>query len=47
VSEVKQAQEDTDKAKAKEEQAAADMFQLYVNLLSVDAKYVWNRIVQE
>ena len=23
------------------------MFQLYANLLSVDARYVWNKIVQE
>ncbi len=23
------------------------MFQLYVNLLSVDAKYAWNKIVSE
>jgi hypothetical protein len=38
VSEIKQAQEAADKAKAKGEQAAADMTQLYANLLLVDAK---------
>jgi hypothetical protein len=37
ISEIKQAQEATDKAKAKREQAAMDVFQLYVNLLSVNA----------
>jgi hypothetical protein len=36
ISEVKQAQEGADKTKAKGEQAAADMFQLYANLLSVN-----------
>jgi hypothetical protein len=36
ISEVKQAQEGADKAKAKGEQAAADMFQFYAILLSVD-----------
>ena len=35
MSEIKQAQEATDKVKAKREQAAADMFQLYANLLFV------------
>jgi hypothetical protein len=39
VSEIKQAQEATDKAKDMGEQAAADMIQLYANLLSVNAKY--------
>jgi hypothetical protein len=29
------------------DKAAADMFQLYANLLSVDARYAWNKIVQE
>ncbi len=32
------------KAKARGEQPAADTFQLYKNLLSVDVKYVWNKI---
>ncbi len=35
VSEIKQAQEATDKAQAKGEQATMDMFQLYANLLPV------------
>jgi hypothetical protein len=47
VSEIKQAQEATDKAKAKGEQAAVDMFQLYANLLSVNAKYSLNKIVHK
>jgi hypothetical protein len=38
VSEIKQAQEATDKAKAKGEQASTDMSQLYAKLLLVDAK---------
>jgi hypothetical protein len=38
VFEIKQAQEAADKAKAKGEHVAADMFQLYANLLSVDVK---------
>ncbi len=29
------------------DKAATDMFQLYTNLLSVDARYAWNKIVQE
>ncbi len=29
------------------DKAAADMFQLYANLLSVDTRYAWNKIVQE
>ena len=29
------------------DKAAADMFQLYANLLSVDARYAWNKIIQE
>jgi hypothetical protein len=44
---LKQTQEFTDKAKAKGERAAADMLLLYANLLSVDAKYSWNKIPQE
>jgi hypothetical protein len=47
VSEIKQAQEAADKAKAKGEQAAVNMFQLYMNLLSVNAKYAWNKIVHK
>ncbi len=47
VSEIKQAQEATDKAKDMGEQAAADMIQLYANLLSVNAKYGWNKIIHK
>jgi hypothetical protein len=47
MSDIKQAQEATKKAKAKGEQAAADMFQVYTNLLSIDAKYAWNKIVHK
>ncbi len=47
VSNIKQAQEAAEKAKATAEQAALDMFQLYVNLLSINAKYLWNKITQE
>jgi hypothetical protein len=47
LSDVKQAQEATEKAKAKGEQAAADMFQLFANLLSIDAKDAWNKIVHK
>ena len=31
----------------KRDKAAEDMFQLYANLLSVDTRYAWNKIVQE
>jgi hypothetical protein len=34
-------------AKNKKEVAATKMFQFYANLLSLDAKYVWNKIVRE
>ncbi len=34
-------------AKNKKEAAATKMFQFYANLLSLDAKYVWNKIVRE
>ncbi len=34
-------------AKNKKEAAATKMFQFYTNLLSLDAKYAWNKIVQE
>jgi hypothetical protein len=47
VSEIKQAQEAADKAKTKGEQAATDMFQLYANFLSVNTKYMWNKIINE
>ncbi len=29
------------------DKVAADMFQLYANLLSADVRYAWNKIVQE
>jgi hypothetical protein len=46
VSEIKQAQKATDKAraKAKGEQATMDISQLYANLLSVNAKYMRSKI---
>jgi hypothetical protein len=47
LSEVKQAQEATEKANAKVKQAASIMFQLYASLLSNNAKYVWNKIVHK
>jgi hypothetical protein len=34
-------------AKNKKDAAATKMFQFYANLLSLDAKYVWNKIVQK
>ncbi len=34
-------------AKNKKKAAATKMFQFYANLLSLDAKYVWNKIVRE
>jgi hypothetical protein len=33
--------------KNKREAAATKMFQFYANLLSLDAKYLWNKIVRE
>ncbi len=43
----KKATEATKNARAKVESAAWDMFLFYANLLSVVAKYVWNKIIQE
>jgi hypothetical protein len=40
VFEIKQAQEAAEKAMAKGEQAAADMFQLFAKMLSIDPKYM-------
>jgi hypothetical protein len=34
-------------AKNKREAAATKMFQFYTNLLSLDSKYAWNKIVRE
>lgn len=45
--ELSSAQEAAVEAKNRAELAANDMFQLYANLLSVDAKYAWNKIVHE
>jgi hypothetical protein len=45
LAKIKQAQGAMDKVKAKGEQAIADMFQFYANLLSVDANYAWNKII--
>ncbi len=44
---LKKAKEVAENARAQVESAAQDMLQFYANLLSVDAKYVWNKIVQE
>jgi hypothetical protein len=45
--ELSSAQEAAAEAKGKADQAANDMFQLYANLLSVDAKFARNKIVHE
>jgi hypothetical protein len=45
--ELKQALEDAAQAMTKRDKATEDMFQLYANLLSVNARYPWNKIVQE
>jgi hypothetical protein len=45
--ELKQALEAVAEATTQRDKAAADMFQLYANLLSVNARYPWNKIVQE
>ncbi len=37
--ELKQALEDVEEARTKRDKAAEDMFQLYANLLSVNARY--------
>ncbi len=44
MSDIKQAQDTAEKVKANGEQAAADMFQLYANLLPINTKYLWNKI---
>ncbi len=44
---LKKAKEAADNAKDKAKSAVKDMFQLYVNLLSVNAKYPWNKILKE
>jgi hypothetical protein len=45
--ELKQALEAVEEATTQRDKAAADMFQLYANLLSVNARYAWNKIVHE
>jgi len=45
--ELKQALKAAEKATTLRDKAVADMFQLYANLLSVDVRYAWNKIVQE
>ncbi len=45
--ELKQALEAAEEATMKRDKAAKDMFQLYANLLSVNARYAWSKIVQE
>ncbi len=44
---LKKTKESAENAIAKVESAVKDMFQFYTNLLSVDAKYAWNKIVKE
>jgi hypothetical protein len=44
---LKKAKEAPENTRAKRESAAKDMFQFYANLLSIDAKYTWNKIIQE
>jgi hypothetical protein len=43
----KEAKAATETAKNKRKAAATNMFQFYANLLSADAKYVWNKISKE
>ena len=45
--ELKQAVQDVKAVADLRDKAAQDMFELYANLLSVDARYAWNKIVQE
>ncbi len=44
---LKKAKEAAENAKGKMTYAAKRMFQFYTNLLSVEAKYAWNKIVTE
>ena len=45
--ELKHTMEATEEATARHDKAAEDMFQLYANLLSVNARYGWKTIVQD
>jgi hypothetical protein len=47
VAELKQAVEAAEEATTKHDKVAEDMLQLYANLLSVNARYAGNKIVQE
>ena len=47
VAELKQAVEATEETTARLDMAAEYMFQLHANLLSINARYVWNKIVQD
>ncbi len=44
---LKKAREASENTRTKAKSAAQDMFQFYANLLSVDTKYAWSKIVQE
>jgi hypothetical protein len=44
---LEKAREAPDNTKAKEESAAMEMFLFHANLLSVDAKYAWNKVIKE
>ncbi len=45
--ELKQALENLEEATTKRDKAADDIIQLYANLLPVNARYAWNKIVHE
>jgi hypothetical protein len=47
VSGIEQAKEAAEKVKAKAKLAAANMLKLYTNLLSINTKYAWNKIIHE
>ena len=47
MAKLKQSVEVAEEAIARCDKVAEDMFQLYANLLSIDARYAWNKIVQE
>ena len=47
MSDLAKAKEASEKANSKAELASQDMLQFYTNLLSVDAKYMWNKIVHK
>jgi hypothetical protein len=47
MAKLKQAVEATEEATARGDKAAEDMFQLYANLLSLNARYLWNKIIKD